>query len=72
MTGNSPVNSRPSESVLRAPPYRTTLKPYGRSLVELARDRPEVVCLSGDLTRQCEIDLFAEAFPGRFIHAGMA
>jgi transketolase len=40
--------------------------------VELARDRPEVVCLSGDLTRQCEIDLFAEAFPERFIHAGMA
>jgi transketolase len=72
MTRNSPVNSPASESLLRAPPYPTILKPYGRSLVELARDRPEVVCLSGDLTRQCEIDLFAEAFPERFIHAGMA
>jgi len=54
------------------PPYRTALKPYGRALVELARARPEVVCLSGDLTRQCEVDLFQEEFPGRFIHAGMA
>jgi transketolase C-terminal domain/subunit len=55
-----------------APPYRTVLKPYGRALVELARARPEVVCLSGDLTRQCEVDLFQSEFPERFIHAGMA
>src|ERR1017187_2509456 len=54
------------------PPYRTTLKPYGRALVELARRRPEIVCLSGDLTRQCEIDLFQAEIPDRFIHAGMA
>ncbi len=53
-------------------PYQTVLKPYGRALVDLARERPEIVCLSGDLTRQCEIDLFQEEFPGRFIHAGMA
>ena len=54
------------------PPYRTVLKPYGRALAELARSRPEVVCLSGDLTRQCEVDLFQDEFPDRFIHAGMA
>jgi transketolase len=54
------------------PPYRTVLRPYGQALVNLARQRPEIVCLSGDLTRQCEIDLFAEEFPDRFIHAGMA
>jgi len=54
------------------PPYRTVLKPYGHALVELAWQRPEIVCLSGDLTRQCEIDLFQAAFPDRFIHAGMA
>jgi transketolase C-terminal domain/subunit len=55
-----------------SPPYRTAVKPYGRALVELARIRPEVVCLSSDLTRQCEVDLFADEFPDRFIHAGMA
>jgi transketolase len=54
------------------PPYRTALKPYGRALVDLARQRPEIVCLTGDLTRQCEIDLFQAEFPDRFIHAGMA
>jgi transketolase len=48
------------------------LKPYGRAFVELARTREEILCLSGDLTRQTEIDLFQEEFPERFIHAGMA
>src|SRR6516164_1495673 len=55
-----------------SPPYRTVAKPYGRALVELARRRPEVVCLSGDLTRQCEIEEFQAEFGARFIHAGMA
>ncbi|MDR0345651.1 MAG: transketolase family protein [Nocardiopsaceae bacterium] len=61
----------PSAPVLPAP-YRTVLKPYGRALADLARGRPDIVCLSGDLTRQCEIDLFQAEFPDRFIHAGMA
>src|SRR6516165_10713876 len=61
-----------AETQLYSPPYRTVAKPYGRALVELARKRPEIVCLSGDLTRQCEIDLLQAAFPDRFIHAGMA
>ena len=69
----SPVLESPVlESPVLEPPYRTALKPYGHALVELARQRPEIVCLSGDLTRQCEIDLFQAAFPDRFIHAGMA
>lgn len=53
-------------------PYRTVLKPYGHALVALARQRHEIVCLTGDLTRQCEIDLFQAEFPDRFVHAGMA
>jgi transketolase len=53
-------------------PYPTVMKPYGRALVDLARQRPEILCLSGDLSRQTEIDLFQEQFPERFIHAGMA
>jgi transketolase len=48
------------------------MKPYGRALVDLARERPEILCLSGDLTRQTEVDLFQEQLPERFIHAGMA
>jgi transketolase len=57
---------------VREPPYPTELKPYGRALVDLARRRDEVLCLSGDLTRQCEVDLFQAEIPDRFIHAGMA
>ncbi|MCB1516454.1 MAG: transketolase [Hyphomicrobiaceae bacterium] len=57
---------------MRSQPYPTVLKPYGQALVDLARDRKDIICITGDLTRQCEIDLFQEAYPERFIHAGMA
>ena len=59
-------------SLLNQQPYPVVLKPYGRALVELARERPEILCLSGDLTRQTEVDLFQEQIPERFIHGGMA
>ena len=57
---------------MREPPYPTELKPYGRALVDLARRREEILCLSGDLTKQTEVDLFQAALPERFIHCGMA
>ncbi|MFC4945433.1 transketolase family protein [Pseudonocardia sp. GCM10023141] len=57
---------------MHEPPYPVELKPYGRALLELARRREEVLCVSGDLTRQCEIDLFQAELPERFVHAGMA
>jgi transketolase len=57
---------------VREPPYPTELKPYGRALVDLARRRDEILCLSGDLTKQTEVDLFQAALPERFIHGGMA
>ena len=57
---------------MHEPPYPTELKPYGRALVDLARRRADVLCLSGDLTKQTEVDLFQAELPDRFIHAGMA
>lgn len=57
---------------MREPPYQTVLKPYGAALVEMARQRPEVVCLGADLTRQTETDLFRDEIPARFINIGMA
>jgi transketolase len=62
-------NWRPA---LHKPPYPTVLKPYGSALVDVALEREEILCLSGDLTRQCEVDLFQEKIPKRFIHGGMA
>ncbi len=57
---------------MRNPPYEITLKPYGQALLELARQRPEIICLGADLTRQTETDIFRDALPERFINAGMA
>ncbi len=54
------------------PPYRTVLKPFGQALVDLARQRPDVVCLGADLTRQTETDLFRDQLGDRFFNAGMA
>ncbi len=45
---------------------------YGEALLELGRERPEVVCLSADLTSSTEIDLFRDALPERFVNLGIA
>jgi len=57
---------------LHQPPYKTVLKPYGEALLALARQRPEILCLGADLTRQTETDIFRDAIPERFINVGMA
>lgn len=57
---------------MHSAPYEITLKPYGQALLELARKRPEIVCLGADLTRQTETDIFRDALPERFINVGMA
>jgi len=57
---------------LHNPPYEITLKPYGQALLELARQRPEIICLGADLTSQTETDIFRDALPERFINVGMA
>lgn len=59
---------------MHEPPYATELKPYGRALVELARERQDVVCLGADLTRQTETDLFRDdpELGSRFFNGGMA
>jgi transketolase len=57
---------------MHKPPYGIVLKPYGNALVELARRRPDIICLGADLTRQTETDLFRDQIPERFINVGMA
>ncbi len=58
--------------MLHDPPYATVVKPFGQALVDLARERPDIVCLGADLTRQTETDLFRDTLPERFFNAGMA
>ena len=50
----------------------TLTRVHSGNLVRWAKDRPEVVALSGDLTVSCEIDGFRAAYPDRFFSLGMA
>lgn len=45
---------------------------HARHLVEWAKDKPQVVVLSADLTSSVEIDLFRDTYPDRFFSMGMA
>lgn len=45
---------------------------HARNLVAWAKNKPEVVVLSADLTGSTEIDLFQESYPDRFFSMGMA
>jgi transketolase len=45
---------------------------HAKNFVEWAKDKPEVVVLSADLTSSTEIDLFRDTYPKRFFSMGMA
>lgn len=51
---------------------KTEHRPYAAAIVRHAGTRPDVVCLSGDLTASCEVDSFQREFPDRFFNIGMA
>jgi transketolase len=47
-------------------------KVHGKNLIEWAADKPDVIVLSADLTSSCEVDLFRDKYPDRFISLGIA
>jgi len=47
-------------------------RPHAVNLVRWAKDRPQVLVLSADLTSSCEADDFRAAYPDRFFSLGMA
>ncbi len=47
-------------------------KGFGRGLLEAGRVDKNVVAACADLTESTQMNLFAEAFPGRFIEVGVA
>lgn len=49
-----------------------TAEVYGRVLVELAEEHPEIVGFSGDLAKSTKIGLLADRFPERFFNVGIA
>ncbi|MDF2631057.1 MAG: transketolase [Symbiobacteriaceae bacterium] len=46
-------------------------KVHARNIVEWAKDKPEVVVYSADLTSSCEADLFRDRYPDRFFSMGL-
>ena len=51
---------------------RVKAAPFGKALVELARNRPEIVGMTADLAKYTDLHLFAQAYPERFYQMGMA
>ncbi len=51
---------------------RVKAAPFGKALVALAEQRPEVVGLTADLAKYTDLHLFAQAHPERFFQMGMA
>ncbi|MBN1946594.1 MAG: hypothetical protein JW797_13045 [Bradymonadales bacterium] len=47
-------------------------RPHATNLVAWAKDKPEVLVLSADLTNSCEAGDFLAAYPDRFFSLGMA
>jgi len=51
---------------------RTQAAPFGKALVALAEQRPDIVGLTADLAKYTDLHLFAQAYPERFFQMGMA
>jgi transketolase len=47
-------------------------RPYARAFEAFAAARPDVLCLSADLTSSCEVDGFRDRHPEQFLSLGMA
>ena len=50
----------------------STREAYGRTLLSLGRERPDLVVLDADLSRSTMTKHFAKEFPGRFFNCGIA
>lgn len=51
---------------------RTRAAPFGKALVALAAERPDIVGMTADLSKYTDLHLFAQAYPERFFQMGMA
>jgi len=50
---------------------RLLQKVHANNIVKWAKDKPEVVVFSADLTSSCEADLFRDRYPNRFFSFGL-
>lgn len=57
---------------MNKPEYKLTREGWGKALVELGKENPNIVVLVGDLSGSTMVNFFQEAFPDRFIQCGIA
>ena len=50
----------------------TVAAPFGHALVDVAKDRQDIVGLTADLSKYTDLHVFAKAYPDRFYQMGMA
>lgn len=50
----------------------TRSAPFGHALVQLAKERPDIVGMTADLSKYTDLHIFAQAYPERFYQMGMA
>ena len=51
---------------------RVKAAPFGKALVALGEQHPEIVGMTADLAKYTDLHLFAQAYPERFFQMGMA
>ncbi|MCL2106115.1 MAG: transketolase family protein [Oscillospiraceae bacterium] len=50
----------------------STAEYYGKTMVELGAEHPEIVALTADLAKSTKIGMFGDAYPERFFNVGIA
>ena len=65
-------HTRGMGELIDLPDKTTVLAPFGTTLAELGRERPEIVGLTADMGRYSDILPFRDAHPDRFFNVGMA
>lgn len=51
---------------------RTKPAPFGHALVDVAKNRPDIIGLTADLAKYTDLHVFRDAYPDRFYQMGMA
>ncbi|MEI6250202.1 MAG: transketolase C-terminal domain-containing protein [Actinomycetes bacterium] len=52
--------------------YEIVARPHQQNFVDWAKDKPNVLVLSADLTNSCEVGKWRDTYPERFFSMGMA
>lgn len=52
--------------------YEIVARPHQQNFIDWAKDKPEVIVLSADLTNSCEVGKWRDTYPDRFFSMGMA